>query len=77
MGLKCRWSNKIDSHMDETIEAMPYEVAPFAEMIEYALIMVFFSNVDRDGEDAGRRDWRGEPPMVAVDQATCRHTSEE
>jgi len=60
----------MDSHMDDTTEAMPYDVAPFAEMIEYAFILAALARSKREGEEGGSSFWMGMPPTFAVDQAT-------
>ena len=56
--------------MDDTTEAMPYDVAPFAEMIEYAFILAALARSKREGEEGGSSFWMGMPPTFAVDQAT-------
>jgi hypothetical protein len=62
----------MDSQMEDTTEAMPYAVAPFALMIEYALFLAEFASSWGEGDEGGRRSLREEPPILAEDQATCR-----
>lgn len=40
--------------MEETTEAIPYEVAPLAAMMEYALVLAEFARSEREGEVGGR-----------------------